>query len=78
MTKPISDFDGNELPAPEPGSDLANLLHVMMFGRRNQIQIGPYVRIGNITIQVRDLTQRPQEGGVPDVPPWELAGAEGG
>lgn len=76
MRKPISDVDGNELPPPPPDSDLAQIQHALLFGRRNDFQIGPYIRIGNITMQVRDLRQRPSQDGIPEIPPWVAAGLD--
>jgi hypothetical protein len=55
VTKPVTDVDGNEISPPEPASDLAIFERLTMFCRRNHIQLGPFVKVGSITVQMTDL-----------------------
>ena len=52
--KPIMDVDGTELPPPEPSSDLAAFERLTMFCRRNNIRLGPMVRVGSIVVTMED------------------------
>lgn len=55
------DDDGNVLPLPPAGSDLAQLIQLLEYGRRRGFRIGPTVKVGAIVTQVQDLRQ--EEGG---------------
>lgn len=62
------DEDGDPLPIPPAGSDLAALIQLLEFGRRKGFRIGPTVRVGSIVLQVKDLRQ-PEADGARDVDP---------
>lgn len=51
----VIDDDGNIVPPPDPGSDVAKLVYLLEWGRKNQFLIGPTVQIGDVILQVRDL-----------------------
>lgn len=53
----VVDEDGNVLPPPEPGSDLAHAIYLIEYGRKRGFRIGPTVQIGAITFNVLDLRQ---------------------
>lgn len=53
----ILDEDGNALPSPDPGSDVANLIYLLEYGRKRGFRIGPVVTVGIVTAQVLDVRQ---------------------
>ena len=57
----IIDDDGNVLAPPEPGTDAAHIIYLLEYGRKRGFKIGPVVKIGEATIQVRDIRQERQE-----------------
>lgn len=66
----IIDDDGNVILPPPPDSDVARLIYLMEYGRKRGFRIGPVVKIGETTVQVRDLRQERQmrqDDDVPDV-----------
>jgi hypothetical protein len=77
VTKPITDIDGREIPPPEPGSDLAVLERLMLFGRREHFGIGPLVKVGSITVQIVDLDQ-PKRDTAQDLGAWATMGGYDG
>lgn len=54
--------DGNALPPPEPGSDLASAIYLLEYGRKRGFRIGPQIQVGGIILQVRDIRQEAQLG----------------
>ena len=51
------DEDGNPLPQPAENSDLRDLIALAEWCRAKGFQLGPLVRVGKITTQIRDLRQ---------------------
>lgn len=76
MSRPIADIDGNVLSPPPKDSDLEALEQLLLFCRRNDFQITGGVRIGSITLGIRDLQQKGGASGVPDVDVWQAAGLD--
>lgn len=57
-TGPIDhDEDGNPIPQPAENSDLRDAIQLLEYGRARGFKIGPAVRVGKLTFQVRDLRQ---------------------
>lgn len=56
----ILDPDGNTLPAPPVGTNVGDLIYLLEYGRKRGFRIGPTVKIGEVTVQVRDLRQERQ------------------
>lgn len=70
------DDDGFPVPQPVNGSDLADLMQLLLWGRKQGFAIGPMVRIGKIALQVADTRQQ-RGGGKPSEPEpsiWEEHG----
>ena len=67
---------GDELPAPAPGTDAADLIYLLNYCRRRGYKLGPTIQIGRIAVMVTDLRQieeadaSPLAG--PDDPDMEL------
>jgi hypothetical protein len=79
------DDEGDPVPLPPAGSDLAILIAMLEFGRRKGFEFAGGIRVGAITIQrVRDLRQqeearaldRPPEDVMPSI--WVQHGAKPG
>jgi hypothetical protein len=79
------DEEGDPVPLPSAGSDLATLIAMMEFARRKHFAFEGGIRVGSITIQsVRDLRQlrefqdldRPPIDAMPDI--FEQHGAKPG
>ena len=72
------DDEGLEVPQPSD-RDLGDLIQLLEYGRRKGFVIGPNVRIGKITLQVRDLRQQRGRGKQeePDPSIWEEHGYDG-
>ena len=82
----IIDDEGNELPPPEPGTPVANLIYLLEWGRKRGFRIGPTVKMGELVAQVRDLRQEAAvaqiaKDGAPELEPESdmaiVLGAEG-
>lgn len=67
----ILDDDGNVILPPPPDSDVARLIYLMEYGRKRGFRIGPVVKIGETTVQVRDLRQERQMREHDDAPDLE-------
>lgn len=68
----IVDEDGNELTPPEPGTDVAHIIYLLEYARKRGFKVGPALKVGETTIQVRDLRQEAQTAGEderPDIEP---------
>lgn len=69
-TGPIEhDEDGNPIPQRTDDPDLQSIIQLLEYGRTRGFKIGPAVRVGRITVQVRDLRQtegRPDHDEAPD------------
>lgn len=70
----VIDDDGNELPPPDPGSPVAQIMYLLEWGRQRGFQIGPRVQVGDTIIETVDLRQRAamlkgQRSGEPDLVP---------
>lgn len=68
----ILDDDGNILAPPEPGTDTANIIYLLEYGRKRGFRIGPVVKVGEVTVQVADIRQAKQEApgdAPPDIEP---------
>lgn len=70
----IVDDDGNELPPPDPGSPVAQIIYLLEYGRKRGFMIGPRVQVGDAIVEVRDLRQaaahaRDQRDALPDIEP---------
>jgi hypothetical protein len=78
MSGPLAhDEDGNALPAPEPRSDLSDLIQLMEYARKRGFRIGPMVRCGKLTLQIQDLRQSEGRGKMePEKSIWEEHGYE--
>lgn len=75
MQKPFADEEGNLLPELEPGSPLAQIIHLLEYGRKRGFQIGPTVQVGDVIVQVRDLRQSlNKEQDVKETDIWEEHG----
>lgn len=76
------DEQGNPLPDVDPLSSAGQLIALLEYCRRRGFRIGPYVKIGDVALQVQDLRQDMEAGrGVPREPeigPWAAAGWEEG
>jgi hypothetical protein len=48
-----ADEDGNDLPAVT-SKDVLDLIYLLEYARKRGFQIGPTVKIGEVTLQVRD------------------------
>lgn len=73
------DEQGDPVPVPPAGSDLAALIQLLEYGRRKGFLIGPAIRVGSIVLQVRDLRQPEAEGHAPADPEpsiWARHGAD--
>lgn len=71
------DDDGNPVPLPADGSDLAQLIQLLEYARVRGFRVGPLIQIGGIAVQVRDLRQhegRRDTDDAPDPGPWARAG----
>lgn len=74
MTRPVTDIDGREIPPPEQTSDMATFERLVLFCRRNHIQINGCVKVGSIMIQsVTDL-DLPGAKPIVDSGAWNAAG----
>ena len=68
----VTDDDGNALAPPEPGTDVANIIFLLEYGRTRGFRIGPTLKVGETVLQVVDLRQQAQqskEGFTPDIEP---------
>lgn len=68
----VTDEDGNALPPPDPGSDVAQIIYLIEYARTRSFRIGPTVKVGDAVVQVVDLRQAAQEAtstAAPDVEP---------
>lgn len=71
----VLDEDGNALPPPEPGTDVAHAIYLLEYARLRGFRIGPALEIGVIKMHVRDLRQEAQmtkeqrDEAVPDLVP---------
>jgi hypothetical protein len=69
----IVDDDGNELPPPEPGSPVAQIIYLLEYGRKRGFRIGPRVQVADTIVEVADLRQAAatarEAGGGPELPP---------
>lgn len=74
MTRPVTDIDGREIPPPEPTSDMATFERLVLFCRRNNIQLAGCVKVGSIMIQ--SVTDLVLPGAKPIIDPgaWQAAG----
>lgn len=66
----IIDDDGNRILPPPANSDVAGVIYLLEYGRKRGFRIGPVVKIGETTVQVRDLRQERQmrdDGDAPDL-----------
>jgi hypothetical protein len=59
---PPRDFVPSPVPAPAPDHPVNAVKDLVMWGRANGVAIGPYVEIGGLRVQVRDLRQAKIEG----------------
>src|SRR5678810_422079 len=57
MKRPPIDIDGNPLAPPRADSDVADLIYLLEYARRNDYRVGPMIQIGRTIVQVRDLRQ---------------------
>lgn len=62
MKKIDADEDGNDLPEVT-SSDVKDLIYLLEYARKRGFQVGPTIKIGEVTLQVRDtrLTGDPRE-----------------
>lgn len=67
----IIDDDGNKILPPPDDSDVARLIYLMEYARKRGFRIGPVVKIGETTVQVRDLRQERQMRENEDTPDLE-------
>lgn len=51
---PIDD-SGNEIPAPDPTTDVGQIIYLLEWGRLRGFLIGPTVQVGDTIVQVKDL-----------------------
>lgn len=51
------DEEGDPLPQPAPESDLADLIQLLEYARTKDFQVGPFVQVGKIRVQVADIRQ---------------------
>lgn len=51
----IIDDDGNDIPVPDPGSDVMKLIYLLEYCRKRRFRLGENVQIGEVTVQVVDL-----------------------
>lgn len=51
------DEEGDPLPQPAAESDLADLIQLLEYARTKDFQIGPFVQVGKIRVQVADIRQ---------------------
>ncbi len=75
MTSAPHDEAGNTI-AIDPGSQVGQLVQLLEYCRARDFQIGPYVAIDGLVVQIVDLRLRERHGRqvVPDVGPWTAAG----
>ena len=52
--KKLIDADGNELPTPPDGSDVAHMIYLLEYCRRRKFKLGPLAQVGDVVIQVTD------------------------
>lgn len=74
MSRPVTDIDGREIPPPEPTSDGAAFERLILFCRRNHIQITGCVKVGSITVQSVTDMDLPGAKPVVEPGPWAAAG----
>ncbi len=60
-TRQVLDDDGNALPAPDPTSDVGQLIYLLEYARLRGFELGPTLQIGNTVVQVKDLRQRAEQ-----------------
>ena len=63
------DDHANEIPPPEPGSPVGQLIYLLEWGRKRGFRIGPEVQIGDVHLQVRDLREDRAGEPSPEIPP---------
>lgn len=76
------DEEGDPLPQPAPASDLADLIQLLEYARTKDFQIGPFVQVGKIRLQVADIRQARKIGDLtgrataaPEPSIWQMTGA---
>lgn len=76
MTDP-DDPTPDDLIEPADSDTLARILWFMEQARKRQFRVGPFLRVGNVTLQVADLrqSQPPPTDDGPSI--WQLAGHQG-
>lgn len=71
----LFDEDGNWLPELDPNSDLVKIIFLAEWARKRGFTIGPYVQIGNVTLQIKDLRQFADSNhSEPEVDVWAAHG----
>lgn len=70
------DEHGNPVPDVDPASYAGQLVALLEWARRRGYRIGPFVRVGDLTVQVQDLRQTEARGTPPppDMGPWTSVG----
>lgn len=70
------DSDGNPVIDVDPLSSTGQLTALLEWARRRGFRIGPYVKIGDLVLQVADLRQVEGRGQPmpPEIGPWTAAG----
>jgi hypothetical protein len=63
VRRPNATEEGDELPPLDPSSDAAQAIALLEWARQRGFRVGPYLKVGELAFQVRDLRQT--EGGVP-------------
>ncbi len=69
-----ADDEGNYLPFLQPGQDVHRLIYLMEYARKRGFQVGPTVKIGELTVQIRDLRLSGDESAAPETDIWTEAG----
>ena len=72
----MHDRDGNPVPEIDPLSSAGQLVALLHHARKHRFKLGPYVKVGDVVVQVQDLDQgtgRDLEMPV-DRGPWAAAG----
>lgn len=74
--KPVTTSDGDALPALPADHDVMAAIHLLEYARSRGFRVGPYLIVGSVKVQIRDVRQEKLEnmGGVPErsepLPPW--------
>lgn len=75
MTTLVHDEHGNVIPI-DPTSQVGQAIQLLEYCRARDFQIGPYLKIDGLVMQVADLRQVLKHGPrpAPDIGPWTAAG----